>query len=167
MSTSVPMNIAFTATSVSFKPLPSLPWKPGAQVATSEFCCDDASGCKHCRIDVLACILSTNSSSRVSAIRSVQLKISPENGIPRISVYISESVPSAAASLSKQVAELLASQRTYSSSIESAYCQLEMRKGRLRSSETLACCLLDKKCTKSTVAHCWDQVPDLGLLSRK
>jgi len=167
MSTSVPMNIAFTATSLIWKSLLSLLRKPGAQVATSEFCCHVASGCKHCRIDVPACILSTNSSSRASAIRSVQLNISPAYGIPRVSVYISESIPSAAASLSKQVAELPASERTYSSSIESACCQLQMRKGRLRSSETLACCLLDKKCTKSTVAHCWDAVPDLGLLSRK
>jgi hypothetical protein len=167
MSTSVPMSIAFTARSLIWKSLLSLPRKPGAQVATSEFCCDDANGCKHCRIDVLAWILPTNSSSRASAIRSVQLNISPEYGIPRVSVYINESIPSAAAPLSKKVAELPASQRTYSSSIESACCLLQMRKGRLRSSQTLACCLLDKKCTKSTVAHCWDQVPDLGLLSRK
>jgi hypothetical protein len=167
MSTSVPMNIAFTATSVGCKPLPSLPWKPGAQVATSEFCCDDAKGCNHCRIGVLAWILPTNSSSRASAILFVQLNISPEYGIPRVSVYITESISSAAASLSKKVAELPASQRTYSSSIESACCLLQMRKGRLRSSQTLACCLLYKKCPKSTVAHCWDQVPDLGLLSRK
>jgi len=167
MSTSVPIDIAFTATSVICKPLLSVSRNSGAQVATSEFGCYDTNGCMHCRIDVLACILPTNSSSRVSAIRSVQLKISPENGIPRVSVYISESISSAAASLSKQVAELPASQRTYSSSIESAYCLLQMRKGRLRSSQTLACCLLDKKCTKSTVAHCWDPVPDLGMFSRK
>jgi hypothetical protein len=161
------MNIAFTATSVICEPLPSLPRKPGAQVATSEFCCDDANGCMQYRIDVLACILSTTSSSRASAVRSVQLNISPAYGIPRVSVYISESISSAAASLGKNVAELPASERSYSSRIESACCLLQMRKGRLRSSQTLACCLLDKRCTKSTVAHCWDQVPDLGLLSRK
>jgi len=167
MGTSAPMNIAFTATSLSCKPLPSLPWKPGAQVATSEFCCDDANGCMHCRIDVLACNLSTTRSSRASAVRSVQLNISPAYGIPRVSVYISESISSAAASLGKNVAEVPASQRSYSSRIESACCLLQMRMGRLRSSQTLACCLLDKTCTKTTPAHCWDAVPDLGLFSRK
>jgi hypothetical protein len=161
------MNIAFTATSVICEPLLSLPRKPGAQVATSELGCDDASGFKQSRIDVLACILSTTSSSRASAVRSVQLNISPAYGIPRVSVYISESISSAAASLGKNVAELPASERSYSSSIESAYCLLQMRKARLINSQTLACCLLDKTCTKTTVAHCWDAVPDLGLLSSK
>jgi len=167
MSTSVPMNIAFTATSVICEPLLTLPRIPGAQVASSELGCDDASGFKQSRIDVLTCILSTNSSSRASAVRSVQLNISPAYGIPTVSVYISESISSAAASLGKNVAELPASQRSYSSRIESACCLLQMRKGRLRSSQTLACCLLDKKCTRTTLAHCWDAVPDLGLLSRK
>jgi len=167
MSTSVPMNIAFTATSVICEPLLTLPRIPGAQVASSELGCDDASGFKQSRIDVLTCILSTNSSSRASAVRSVQLNISPAYGIPTVSVYISESISSAAASLGKNVAELPASQRSYSSRIESACCLLQMRMGRLRSSQTLACCLLDKTCTKTTPAHCWDAVPDLGLLSRK
>jgi len=167
MSTSVPMNIAFTATSVICEPLLSLPRIPGAQVATRELGCDNASGRKHCRIDVVECILSTTSSSRASAIRSVQMKFLPEYGIPRVSVHINESISSAAASLSKQVAELPASEHMYSSCIESACCLLQMRKGRLRSSQTLACSLLDKKCINSTVAQCWDPVPDLGLFSRK
>jgi hypothetical protein len=161
------MNIAFTALSVICEPLLTLPRIPGAQFATSDLGCDDASGFKQSRIDVLACILSTNSSSRASAVRSVQLNISPEYGIPRVTVYISESISSAAASLSKQVAELPASEHMYSSCIESACCLLQMRKGRLRSSQTLACSLLDKKCINSTVAQCWDPVPDLGLFSRK
>jgi len=111
------------------EPLLTLPRIPGAQVASSELGCDDASGFKQSMIDVLTCILSTNSSSRASAVRSVQLNISPAYGIPRVSVYISESIPSAAASLGKNVAELPASQRTYSSRIESACCLLQMRKG--------------------------------------
>jgi hypothetical protein len=72
MSTTVPMNIAFTATSLIWKSLLSLPRKPGAQVAASEFGRNDIDGCMQYRIDVLAWVLPTNSSSRASAIRSVQ-----------------------------------------------------------------------------------------------
>jgi len=149
------------------EPLLTLPRIPGAQVASSELGCDDASGFKQSRIDVLTCILSTNSSSRASAVRSVQLNISPAYGIPTVSVYISESISSAAASLGKNVAELPPSQRTYSSRIESACCLLQMRKGRLRSSQTLTCSLLDKKVYKNDCSALLGCSPRFGLVLEK